>query len=240
MPHLTLNSRKFIIQFLPAFPIGVLFQITVSWLYIYIYIQHIYEIHSIYICTVACLDNLIIYIYVIISCYNRLYPHDISILFSLGHSVTSNCNSTESFGAWHGLIRSFDNAVRRILLFWKRVPIIVCVAYPIVNEFGWPEQALLSRTSNSMFTNIDGFSAIWLIIWYETCLRGSEVGARKMCPANLARLSSSSCGKGDTFLVGWLGNAVWTFMYYLTVDYLIPFHIQKNNEITKKEVQRGF
>ena len=32
----------------------------------------------------------------------------------------------------------------------------------------------------------------------------------------------------------------WTFMYYLTVDYLIPFHIQKNNEITKKEVQRGF
>ena len=28
--------------------------------------------------------------------------------------------------------------------------------------------------------------------WYETCLRGSEFGARKMCPANLARLSSNS------------------------------------------------
>ena len=165
-----------------------------------------------------------IYIYVIISCYNRLYPHDISILFSLGHSVTSNCNSTESFGAWHGLIRSFDNAVRRILLFWKRVPIIVCVAYPIVNEFGWPEQALLSRTSNSMFTNIDGFSAIWLIIWYETCLRGSEVGARKMCPANLARLSSSSCGKGDTFLVGWLGNAVWEARSY-TLEFVLRLSI---------------
>ena len=38
--------------------------------------------------------------------------------------------------------------------------------------------------------------------WYETCLRGSEFGARKMCPANLARLSSNSREKGFASLMG--------------------------------------
>ena len=85
-------------------------------------------------------------------------------------------------------------AACRIVL--KRVPIIVCVAYPIVDDFVRPNQPL-SRASNSTPANIDGFSAIW----YETCLRGSEFGARKMCPANLARLSTNSCEKGFTLRI---------------------------------------
>jgi len=76
---------------------------------------------------------------------------------------------------------------------------MVCVAGPIVDDFVRPKQPLLSGASNSTLAILMGSA---LSGWYETCLRGSEFGARKMCPANLARLSSNSCETSFTFLMG--------------------------------------
>ena len=88
--------------------------------------------------------------------------------FSREQIATQQC-----FSAWHGHVLYLLRCPCNISVF-KRGRITACVACWIVNYLVWPEQLLLSGASNSPCTDVVGFSAIWL----ETCLRGSEFGAK--------------------------------------------------------------
>ena len=71
--------------------------------------------------------------------------------------ICTNTNTNANFSL------ALGPAARRIFIVLKWVPIIVCGAYLVVNDYLKPKQSLLSRASNSTLANIDGFSTIWLV-----------------------------------------------------------------------------
>jgi hypothetical protein len=84
----------------------------------------------------------------------------IELVFFLLPGIQSQTIATHTNASALGMISYYPlSRCPQNVIVLKRVP-IVCVAYPIVDDFVRPKQPLLSRASNSTPANIDGFSAI--------------------------------------------------------------------------------